>query len=78
MEEALGFAHVRQRLRVAQVRVHVHEPDLAAEERRALGALEEALRPAVIRHRPIEQAHAVGTAQVRIDQLQVRRAPAPA
>ena len=54
---------VRQRLRVAQVRMHVHEPDLAAEEGRALGALEHALRAAVVGHRPIEQPHAVRAAR---------------
>ena len=57
-----AIADVRQRLRVAQMRVHVHEADLAAEEGRALGALEEALRAAVIGHRPVEEAHAVGAA----------------
>ena len=71
MEEAIRLAHVRERLRVAQVRVHVHQSDLATEERRALGALEEAHRSAVIRHRLVEQPHAVRSAQVRVDELQM-------
>ncbi len=62
---------MRERLRIAQMRVHVHQADLAAEVRRALRALEEPHRSAVIGHRLVEQAHAVGTAQVRVDQLQM-------
>jgi hypothetical protein len=62
---------VGQRLREAQVRVHVHQPDLAAEEGRALGALEVPLRAAVVVERPIEQARAVGAHQVLVDQAQV-------
>jgi hypothetical protein len=53
------------------MRVHVHQPDLAPEERRTLGALEEAHRSAVIRHRPVEQPHAVRPAQMRVDELQM-------
>ena len=64
LEEALRLAHVRQRLRVAQMRVRVHQADLAAEERRRLGALEQPLQAAVIGHRTIEQPHAIRAAQV--------------
>ena len=49
LEEALGLAHSRQCLRIAQMRMHVHETDLAPEERRAFRALKEPLRTAVIR-----------------------------
>ena len=51
--------------------MHVHEADLAAEEGRALGALEVALRPAVVGERPVEQARAVGAEQVLVDEAQV-------
>jgi hypothetical protein len=71
MEEALGVPDLCQRLREAQVRVHVHQADLAAEEGRAFGALEVALRAAVVIERPIEQARAVGAHQVLVDQAQV-------
>ena len=53
------------------MRMHVHETDLAPEERRAFGALKEPLRTAVIRHRSIEQAHAIGAEQVLVHQLQM-------
>ncbi len=72
VEEPLRPSDVRQGLRVTQVRMHVHQADLAAEERRALGALENALRAAVIGHRPIEQAHAVRAAKLAPDELEVR------
>ena len=55
------------------MRVRVHEADLAAEERAALGALEVPLQPAVVGRRPVEQARAVGTEQVVADERQVRR-----
>src|SRR4029079_14928077 len=53
------------------MRVRVHEPDLAPEERRALGALEETLRAAVIRQRAVETAHTIRARQMRVDQAQV-------
>src|SRR3984885_15985687 len=71
MEEALRLSHVRQRLRVAQMGVHVHQPDLAAEERCALCPLEDALRPTVVRNRAVEQARAVGSSQVLLDKPQM-------
>src|SRR6202044_2264560 len=43
MKECLCLAHVGQRLRVAQMGVRVHQTDLAAEERRGLRPLEDAL-----------------------------------
>ena len=67
VEAAAPLAEVRQRLRVAQMRVHVHEADLAAEEGAALGALEVALQAALIGERPVEQARAVGRKQVRVE-----------
>src|SRR5262249_31366629 len=66
-EESLGIANVRESLRVTQMRVGVHQSDLAPEERRALGALEEALRAAVVGQRAVEEAHAVRAAEVRFD-----------
>ena len=51
----------------------VHDADLAAEERAALGALEVALRAAVVRGRPVEQARAVGAEQMLADDRDVRR-----
>ncbi len=53
------------------MRVRIHEADLAAEVRCALGSLEELLRPAVIGQRTIEQPDAVGRAEMFLDQLQV-------
>ena len=53
VEESIGLADVRERLCVTQMRVHVHQPDLAAEVRRALGALKQVLRPAAsVRSQP--------------------------
>src|ERR1017187_235620 len=51
--------------------VHVHQADLAAEERRALRPLEEALRAAVVCHRTVEQAETVGSTQMCVDQPQM-------
>ena len=71
MKEALRIAHVRQRLGVAEMSMHIHEPDLAAKERRSLRALEQALAAAVVRQRAIEQTYSVGPAEMRIDETQV-------
>ncbi len=71
-KKAIRLTDSRQRLRITQMCVHIHQANLATEERRALGSLEETLRAAVIVHRPIEQSHAIRTAQsVQIDQAQV-------
>ena len=51
--------------------VRIHEPDLAAEERGGLRALEQALPAAVVGQRPVEQADAVRPAEMRIDETQV-------
>ncbi len=48
LEARVGIAEPSHRLGVPEVRVGVHEPDLAAEERAALRALEVMLRSAVI------------------------------
>jgi hypothetical protein len=53
-EERVGVAVARQRLGVAKVRVHVHQADLATEERAALRTLEETLRAAAILERTVE------------------------
>ena len=71
VEEALGFADVRQGLRVTQVGVHVHESDLAPEKTGALGPLKVPLRAPVVRQRPVEQARTVGAAQMLVDEAQV-------
>ena len=57
---------------VAQVRMRIHEANFATKERRALRALEDALRAAVIRHRGVEQARAVRTGGLAPDDLEVR------
>ncbi len=72
MQEAVRLSDVRQCLRVTQMRVGVHQADLATKERSALGTLKNALRAAVVRHRPVEQAHAICSAQVGADQTEVR------
>ena len=71
VQEFLGLANMRQCLRVAQVRMHVHQADFAAEECRGLRALEQLLQSAVIGHRSIEQADAIRSAQVLVDELQM-------
>src|SRR5580700_7512093 len=65
-EKALRLPQMRQRLRIAQMGVRVHKTDLAAEEGRALRSLEDALRSAVVGHRPIEQAHAIRRTQLAV------------
>ncbi len=62
---------MRQRLRKTQMRVRVHQADLATKVRCTLGSLEELLRPAVIRQRAVEQAHPVGRAEMRLDEAQM-------
>ncbi len=64
---------MRQRLREAQVRVHVHQADLAAEVAGTLGALEQPLRPTVVTQRAVEQPQPVSGAQVAVDEQLIAR-----
>src|SRR5580700_2286117 len=66
--KALRLTDVRQRLGIAQMGVRIHESNLAAKESRRLRSLENALRAAVIGHRPIEKPHAVRPAQYSLQQ----------
>ena len=62
-----------QRLRPAQMRVHVHQADFAAEEARALGAPEQPHRPAVVGERAVEQPQPVGAAQPGVEPSELVR-----
>src|ERR1700730_15396045 len=71
MEEALSLSNMRESLCVTQMGMHVHQADLTAEECCSFRALEQALQAPVIGHRAIEEADAVGHAQVLVYQSQV-------
>ena len=71
IEEGFGLAQMGQHLGVAQVGMHVHHADLAAEEGAGLGALEQLLRPATVGQRAIKQAGTVGARQMRTDEGQM-------
>ena len=62
--QRLGVAERRHRLAVAQMRMHVHQPDFAAEKRRRFGSAKDRLRPAAIGERLVHQAGAVGKQQM--------------
>ena len=47
--------------------MRVHDADLAAEERAALGTLKIVLRTAAVGERPVEQARAIGGKQMLLD-----------
>src|SRR5262249_24764861 len=53
------------------MRMRVHEPDLATEERRGFRSPEEDLRATMIGERPVHEAHAVEKAQACADQAEV-------
>ncbi len=65
--QRLGFAEHAHRFGVAQMRMHIHEPDFAAEERSQLRPPEDLFRPPVIGDRPVHQARAVGKQQALAD-----------
>jgi hypothetical protein len=64
VEEALRLAQVGQRLAPAQVGMHVHDADLAPEERAAFGALEQPSAGPPVGHGAVKQARAVRAGQV--------------
>ena len=74
LPERLGLAQRRQRLAIAQMRVHIHEADLAPEERRGFGTAEDFLRPAAIGDGPVHEPHAVGKEQMVADDGEMMRA----
>src|SRR5207302_3642549 len=59
--------------RVAQVRMRVHDADLAPEEGAALRALEKPLRAAAVRQGAVEQACSVRAPEVLAHDLEMRR-----
>ena len=78
LPERVGLAEHGQRFAVAKMGMHIHEADLAPEERRRLGAAEDLLRAAAIGDRPVHQPRAVGKQQVLADEARDGAAPARA
>ena len=66
-----AVADAGQRLGVAEVRVDVHQADLAAPERARLGALEDRHRTAAVGHRAVEEPGPVRAEQVLLDHREV-------
>src|SRR5208283_5736525 len=68
LPQRLRFAEVAHRLAIAEVRMRIHEPDLAAEERCRFGPAEGRLRAAVIGDWLLHQAGAVREQEMFADE----------
>ncbi len=69
LEEGAVIAEDGHGLGVAQMGVHVHEADFAAEEGRRFGATEDRLRAAAIGDGPVHQARAVRKQEMVADEV---------
>src|SRR5215470_8512688 len=59
------------RFRIAQMRMHIHKPDFAAEERRRFRASENCFGPPMVRDWPIHQARAVRKQEMLSNEVEV-------
>ena len=71
LQERLAIANTPKRLRVTKMRMHVHVADFTTEETAAFGPLEQGHRSAPIGHGSIKQVSAVGSMQMRGNQVQM-------
>ena len=62
-----SFAKRRHSLAVTEMRVHIHEADLAPEERGRLGPTKDHFRSTVVGHWPVHPPHTVGEEGVIAD-----------
>ena len=69
--QGICIAQSCHRLAIAQMRMRIHEADLAAEIGRRFGPPEDAFRPASIGDRPVHQPRAIGKEQVPADDVEV-------